>query len=79
MTLTILGCLSNELITDIIRSTFSLAIGKGLGFGMFKVHTTLEKNLLNVSSLDMVLPSSTRFIFSPFDEFWVKNGRAVFQ
>ena len=81
--MTILGCLYKELITDIIRSRFSLAIGKDFGFSMFKVGTTLEKNCLNVSqsslSLDMVLTSSTRLIFSPFDEFWVNNGRTVLQ
>ena len=79
--MTILGCLFKELITDIIGSRFSLAIGKDLGFSMFKVGTTLEKNCLNVSqsslSLDMVLTSSARLIFSPFDEFWVNNGRTV--
>ena len=65
--MTVLGFLSKELITDIIGSRFSLAIGKDLGFGMFKMGTTLERNWLNVSksslSLDMVLPSSTRLIF----------------
>ena len=42
--LTILGCLSKDLITDILGSRLPLAIGKDLGFGMFKVGTTLEKN-----------------------------------
>ena len=75
--------LAKDLITDIIVSRLPLAIGKGLGFGMFKVGTTLKKNWLNAShsssSLDMVLRSSERLIFLPFDEFWVDNGRTVLQ
>ena len=84
--LTILMCLRKDLITDTIRSRFSLAIEKDVGFSghyiSFKEDTTLEKNWLNVSqsfsSLD-ILPSSTRLIFAPLDEFWVNNGRKVFQ
>ena len=80
--LTILMCLMKDLITDTIRSRFSLAIEKDVGFSghyiSFKEGTTLEKNWLNVSqsfsSLDIVLSSSTRLIFSPLDEFWVNNG-----
>ena len=72
-----------NLITDMIGSRLSLAIGEDLGFGLFKVGTTLEKIWLNVSqsslSLDMVLLSSMRLIFTPFDEFWVNNGRTVLQ
>ena len=71
-----------DLITDTIGSRFSLAIEKDVGFSghyiSFKEGTTLEKNWLNVSqsfsSLDIVLSSSTRLIFSPLDEFWVNNG-----
>ena len=84
--LTILGCLSKDLIIDIIGSYLPLAIGKNLVFGMFRVGTTLEKNWLNVwqssSSLDMVLPSLSSLIFSIFDEFWVNwvnNGRTFLQ
>ena len=81
--LTALGCLSKDLITDIIGSWFSLATGKDLGFGMLKLGTILEKNWLNASqsssSLDMVLPPSTKLIFSIFDEFWVNNSRALLQ
>ena len=59
------------------------AIGEALGFSMFKVGTTLEKNSLNVSqsssSLDMVLLPSTRLIFSPLDEFWVNNCGTVLE
>ena len=84
--LTILMCLMKDLITDTIRSRFSLAIEKDVGFSghyiSFKEGTTLEKNWLNVSqsfsSLD-ILPWSTRLSFSPLDEFWVNNGRKVFQ
>ena len=69
--------------SDIIGSKFSLAIEKDLSFGMFKVGTTLKRNWLNVSqrssSLDMVLPSSTRLIFSLFDKVWVNNGKTVLQ
>ena len=80
--LTLLGCLMKDLITDTIGSRFSLAIGKDVGFSghyiSFKEDTTLEKNWLNVSqsfsSLDIVLSSSTRLIFSPLGEFWVNNG-----
>ena len=76
-----LECLSKDLITDMIGSRLSLANGKDLGFGMFNVGTTLEKKLLNVSqsslSLDMILLSSVRLIFSPFDEFWINNVKAV--
>ena len=65
--LTILQCLSKDLVTDIIGLRLSLAVGKDLGFGMFKVGTTLEKNWLNVSqspsSLDVILLSSMRLIF----------------
>ena len=32
-----------NLITDMIGSRLSLAIGEGLGFGLFKVVTTLEQ------------------------------------
>ena len=84
--LTILGCLSKDLIIDIIGSYLPLAIGKNLVFGMFRVGTTLEKNWLNVwqssSSLDMVLSSLSSLIFSIFDEFWVNwvnNGRTFLQ
>ena len=84
--LTILGCLSKDLIIDIIGSYLPLAIGKNLVFGMFRVGTTLEKNWLNVwqssSSLDMVLSSLSSLIFSIFDEFWVNwvnNGRKFLQ
>ena len=84
--LTILGCLSKDLIIDIIGSYLPLAIGKNLVFGMFRVGTTLEKNWLNVwqssSSLDMVLSSLASLIFSIFDEFWVNwvnNGRTFLQ
>ena len=84
--LTILGCLSKDLIIDIIGSYLPLAIGKNLVFGMFRVGTTLEKNWVNVwqssSSLDMVLPSLSSLIFSIFDEFWVNwvnNGRTFLQ
>ena len=84
--LTILGCLSKDLIIDIIGSYLPLAIGKNLVFGMFRVGTTLEKNWWNVwqssSSLDMVLPSLSSLIFSIFDEFWVNwvnNGRTFLQ
>ena len=83
--LTIRGCLSKELITDIIAG-FWFAIGldlPGLGFDMFKVCTTLEKKWLNAShsssSLDMVFPSSTRLIFLSFDEFWVSNCKTILQ
>ena len=84
--LTILMCLMKDLIRDTIRSRFSLAIEKDVGFSghyiSFKEGTTLEKNWLNVSQsflpLD-ILPSSTRLIFSSLDEFWVNNGRKVFQ
>ena len=84
--LTILMCLMKDLIRDTIRSRFSLAIEKDVGFSghyiSFKEGTTLEKNWLNVSqsfsSLN-ILPSSTRLIFSPLDEFWINNGRKVFQ
>ena len=71
------GCLPKDLITDMIGSRLSLAIGKDLGFGMFKVGTTLEKNRLNVRVprlLDMVSLSSMRLLFSHFHEFWVKHG-----
>ena len=81
--LTILECLSKDLIADIIGLRLSLAVRKDLGFGMFKVGSTLEKNWLNVSqsssSLDVILLSSMRLIFSPFDEFWVNNGSTVLQ
>ena len=79
--LTMLECLSKDLITDMIGSRLLLANGKDSGFGMFNVGTTLEKKLLNVSqsssSLDMILLSSVRLIFSPFDEFWINNVKAV--
>ena len=46
--LTILMCLMKDLITDTIRSRFSLAIEKDVGFSghyiSFKEDTTLEKN-----------------------------------
>ena len=46
--LTILMCLMKDLITDTIRSRFSLAIEKDVGFSghyiSFKEGTTLEKN-----------------------------------
>ena len=67
-----------DLITDMIESRLSLAIGKDLSFGMFnKVGTPLEKNRLNVRVprlLDMVSLSSMRLLFSHFHEFWVKHG-----
>ena len=76
-------CLSKNLVTDIIVPRLSLAIWKDLGFGYFKVGTTLRKNWLNVlqisSSLDLLLPSSMRLILSHFDEFWVNIGIAVLQ
>ena len=70
MILNILGCLLNDLITDLIGSRLSLDIGKDLGFGMFEVGTILKKNWLNASqsssSLDIVLLSSMRLILSLF-------------
>ena len=81
--LTILGCLSKDLITHIIRSRLSLAVGEDLGFGMFIVGTTLKKSWSNVSqsssSIDTILLLSRRLIFSPFDELSVNNGWAVLQ
>ena len=50
---------------------------------MIKMDTTLKQIQLNVSqsssSLEMVLPSSARLTFLPFDEFWANNGKAVLQ
>ena len=75
-----LECLSKDLITVMIGSRLSLANEKDLGFGTFNVGTRLEKSLLNISksssSLDMILLSSVRLIFSPFNDFWVNNVRA---
>ena len=81
--LTILRCLSKDLIADMIGSKFSLTIGKDLAFDMYKLGSTLKKSWLNVSqsssSPGIVLPSSTRFILSPFDEFLVNNGWTVLE
>ena len=59
--LTIHVYLSKALIRYIIGSRLSLTIGKDLGFCMFKVSTTFWLYVSqSSSSLDMVLPSSTR-------------------
>ena len=74
--LTILGRLSKDLITDIIGSRLSFAIGKDLGFGMFGYYIR-EKLIKCFTELLVTRYGFTIYVGSFWMKLWesLKDGR----